>query len=248
MLKRLSVTLIVTLFVFSASSAFAAFADQELIRVVYERAPNGMEYGTDLGNVRENTTFPVYFDTGTWYAKPFAVTLPVVNNPANLYVAYFALDRTTNELWATGSTSTPSVIIGGASGLTALKSGTTSMYNLYNTQGGTEYTGLASVPNSYKNKLSYTQGTLANAISTISRFNTEASLASLVDGTNDSITQVLYYWPNATTTIASEKIGIEVATITTTIATTPIPPAFLLMGSGIVGLIGFKKKTTRIWL
>jgi hypothetical protein len=192
-----------------------------------------MEYGTDLGRVRD------ILASGS-NGGAYTVTLPTGSDLSKFYIVYFALDRTTNELWATGNANIPSMVPGIPIGFSNLKAGTNGMYTLYNTQGGHDYIGSALVFNSYQHKLSSTQGNLAGAISPISRYSTEASLASLVDGTSNTINQTLYYWPNAVTTDPSEQVGMQVATITTTV--TPIPSAFFMMGSGLIGLLGFKRR------
>jgi hypothetical protein len=217
----------------SASSAFAASADQELIRVVYDRAGN--EYATDLGNI--NTLLASSTPT------------KIAGNGTAGLVAYFAIDKTTNQLWVSGSTSAPSVINGTSGGLTTLKSGVTSVYSQYGAT-NTNYTGLASAINSYKNKMSATQGTMANAINSATKVNTEASLTAIIAAGAGSVTQNLYFWNDGLTTVAANKIGVAVATITTsfdgsstvTTAATPIPPAFFLMGSGLLGMFGLRRK------
>ncbi|HBG04796.1 MAG: hypothetical protein A2075_11645 [Geobacteraceae bacterium GWC2_58_44] len=243
--KKLAALIAAALMMMSASSAFAAFADLELIRIYYDRAGN--EYATDLGLVSNFVAAgAVNSVEGTF------------GTLATGYSVYFALDRTAgmSDLWATGSSATPSVIVGGSNGLTGIKSGTTPMYTLYNTQGGTDYVGSAAASNSFRNKLSATQGTLASAINLTTRLNTEASLAGIIGQSSGSVEQVLYFWDNALTGVASEKIGTVAATIVTNFdgsslitsatpapaATTPIPPAFLLMGSGLLGLVGLRRK------
>ena len=239
--RKLAAISAAALMTLSASSAFAAFADLELIRVYYDR--NGSEVATDLGKVKDllaagTTTIGGSFTGLSANATTFAV--------------YFALDRTAgiNDLWATGKTTATSTIVGGSTGLTSLKSGSSSMYALYNTQGGIDYVGSASATSSYKNKLSATQGWLANSINTASRLNTEASLSSVIGSADGTVTQSLYFWDNALTSVAAEKIGVEVAKITTNtdgsttiVAPTPIPPAFLLMGSGLLGMVGLRRKS-----
>ena len=240
----------------SSGSASAAFADLELIRVYYDR--NGTEIATDLGNVKsilENAAQPGSVNlTGSFGS---------LTANSSTFVVYFALDRTTgvNDLWATGEVGVDSVILGGSTGLTSLKSGSSSMYALYNasaTDGGTQYTGAAAATSSYKNKLSATQGFLGNAINSASRLNTEASLAGVIGSGTGSVTQALYFWDNALTTVAAEKIGVLAATITThadgstsfveipedfpPVPNAPIPPAFLLMGSGILGMSFLRRK------
>ncbi|HBA72266.1 MAG: hypothetical protein A2X82_01520 [Geobacteraceae bacterium GWC2_55_20] len=237
--KKLAVLVAAALMSLTASSAFAAFADLELIRVYYDRAGN--EVATDLGKVKDILAAP-----STTFAGSF-------DGLSTGYAVYFALDRTAgmSDLWATGSTTTASTIVGTSLGITSLKSGTTYMYSLYNTQGGTNYTGPASALNSYTKKLSATQGWLANSIASVSRLNTEASLSNLLSTGTGSVTQALYFWDNALTSVAAEKIGVSVATIITnadgsttvnsTVAT-PIPAAFYLMGSGLLGLVGMRRR------
>jgi len=245
MFKRKLVALIAAaLMTLSASSAFAAFADLELIRVYYDR--NGSEIATDLGLVSNFTA-----------AGASANIDGSFGSLTTGYAVYFALDRTTgmNDVWASGSVDTPSVITGGGLGMTSLKNGSVNMYSLYNTQGGTDYTGLASNASSYKTKLSSTQGQLGSTISVGSRLNTEADLTALIAAGTGSLTQALYFWDNALTTVAADKIGVQVASITTNFdgstiitsstpaAPTPIPPAFLLMGSGLLGMVGLRRKS-----
>jgi len=225
MLKKLVTTIVLACLALSmAGSAFADFADSRLIRVYYDR--NGNEIATDLGDVKGviaagTTTINGSFGSLAANATTFAV--------------YFALERPVgvNQLWASGKTNATSTIVGGATGLTSLKSGTGSMYALYmdNNPNGTDYTGSASATSSYKNKLSATPGWLANSVNAASRLNTEASLASVIGAGSGSISQILYFWNNAVTTDADEKIGVPVATITTNsdgstvISTTkPSPP------------------------
>ena len=240
--KKIAATVAAALMTLSASSAFASFADLELIRVYYDRSGN--EYATDLGNVKALTAA----GANTTIAGSFGSL-----SAGSSFAAYFALDRSTGELWASNSTTTTPLINGTSVGLTTLKSGTTNMYSLYNTQGGTTYSGLASASNSYKNKISATQGNLANAINNTYRMGTEASLASVIGTPDGSAAQTLYYWYNGTTTIAQDKIGFSLASITTLAdgstvitsnlnPTTPIPPAFLLMGSGLLGMVGLRRK------
>lgn len=238
MLKKKIVMLIAAaLMTLSASSAFATFGDLELIRVTYDRA--GAEYATDLGNIKTLLAAP---------STTIAGSFTGINGAAS-YVTYFALDRANNDLWAVNSNTVAPLVIGGSTGLTSISSGTTPMYTLYNTQGGTNYAGLASATNSYKNKLSPTQGWLGNTITGVAaRQATELSLATLA--TNN--TQTLYFWDNAKALTAdvTGRTGVAVASIVTnadgssTINTpTPIPPAFFLMGSGLLGMFGLRRKT-----
>ena len=204
MLKRTLILITAVCLALSmAGSAFANFADSRLIRVYYD--PKGIEIATDLGDVRTIVA------SGGSFAGDFS-------SLATGYAVYFALDSGLKQLWASGKTSVTSTILGGATGITSLKSGTGSMYALYmdNNPEGLTYTGPAGATSSYKNKLSATQGTLATSINNASRLNTEVSLGSLIGSAGGSVSQILYFWENATTAVAAEKIGVPVAVITTT--------------------------------
>lgn len=215
----------------TASSALAAFADLHLIRVYYDRT--GGEIATDLGRVKDVTA-----------AGQSGIFNGTFGSLTTGYAAYFAFDLSTNELWASGKPGVPSVITGN---VTQLRSGFTYLMARYNTQGGGVYSGPTSY---YQDKLSTPKGSLGNSISPISQRNTEASLAEMISTGSGSVTQSLYFWNNAATTVAAEKIGVAVATITTNAngstiidtANTPIPPAIFLMGSGLLGMFGLRRK------
>ncbi len=73
---------------------------------------------------------------------------------------------------------------------------------------------------------------------------TGASLTSLTGNTRAQVSQTLYYINDAN---ADGTSGIGKATIITSnsdavVMPTPIPPAFLLLGSGLLGMIGLRRK------
>lgn len=195
-----------------ANSALAAFADLELIRVVYERTTGTTETATDLGNVKS-----LIANGGA-----IAGTALSANNANNLFVAYFAADRTDTadggpDFWVAGNTSTLPVAVGTA-GFNSTKAAMTRVFSQYNaTAGGaavtgTPYTLLQSNANSYRTNMSASQGAMSNAINIATRPTIEARLADLVTGSASSLTQNLYYFSNAN---SGGSIGVAVATITT---------------------------------
>ena len=208
MFKKLFIFIVAATFTLGMTgNAFATFADLELIRVYYDRA--GAEIATDLGPVSS------LVNSATPTATPTTTIPGSFGSLTTGFAVYFALDRATSQLWASGSASDPSLISGTINGLTSIKSGTVGLYVLLNSQGGSSYNGPASASNSFKNKLSGTQGTLATSIAAGSRLNTEIAIKDLIDSKSGSVTQNLYFWANANTTVKAEKIGIPVATITT---------------------------------
>ena len=219
MYKRIMSTCLLAAIGLSATDAMATFADLELIRVYYDR--NGTEIATDLGNVQ------TLIASGGTIAGSFADL-----NSATSYAAYFALDRSTSRLWASNGVAVTPVTIGGPMGLTAIKNGTTNMYSTYNMQGGTNYTGQASHPNSYKSKISATQGWFANTITAANNARTysELSLANL----STSNKQTLYFFSNGLSDNATDKMGVAAATLTTNAdgsTTISAPPAATAPGA-----------------
>ncbi len=248
--KKIAIVLAAAMMTLSASSAFAAFADIDLVRVVYERTSGTTELVSNLGNAATIAGKKTSTATTVGTGGTFAGSLPgTVTTPANLFVAYFAIDKTTNELWVSGSTDiTKAPVAVGSMGFTSTKSGWTNIQSYYNTltpDANGVYTGSQGNPNSYRLKQTANQGAMGNGINIATRVNTEASLASLVNGTATSVSQNLYYFANAN--VAGSK-GVAVATITTssngatTVTTTPIPAAFYLMGSGLMGLVGLRRR------
>jgi hypothetical protein len=243
MLKKKIVMLIAAaMMTLSASSAFAAFADMELIRVVYERTTGTTEQVTDLGTISSNLT-------GT---HTYAGATLTANNSANLFATYFAVNKNTGDMWVSGSSDTTIAPVAvGTPGFTSFKNGVGGVYLTYNAatpDANGVRTGLQSAPNSFKTKLDANQGAFGNAVNIATRVNSEISLASLVGAASGSVTQNLYFLNGN----AAGSVGQLVASITTSAngsttvaaptATTPIPPAFFLMGSGLLGMFGLRRK------
>jgi hypothetical protein len=245
--KKIAVLVAAALMSLTASSAFAAFADLSLVRVVYERSTGTVEYVTDLGNVKSLLAGPTTTIAGS------ALT---AGTASNLFVAYYAIDRVGTlgaagpDLWVSGSTNVanaPAMV--GSLGFTTAKSASTLNYTMYNALGGATgvvYTGSQSNTQSYRVAMSANQGALGNAINIATRPGTEASLASLVGATSGFVTQNLYFVANGN--LANSK-GVSAATIntnfdgsTTIVTATPIPAAFYLMGSGLLGLVGLRRR------
>jgi hypothetical protein len=239
MFKKLAIFAVAALLTLSASSAFAAFGDLELIRVYYERTTGTAELVTDLGNV--NT---IIAGGGT-----VAGSFGTVGTPANMFAVYYAIDHVTQQLWVSGSMLSAPVAVG-SPGFTTTKSATNLVAGYYNSLGtvvGTQYTASQSFANSYRLKLAASQGAIGNTVNIATRPNTEISLASILGGSG-SVSQKLYFFSSPNT---AGSLGVEMATIvtnwdgSTTITpmnNTPIPAAAWLLGSGLMGLVGLRRK------
>ena len=229
---------------FTASSALAAFEDNHLIRVIYSTAGGNEEIATDLGlvsdvlNAADNTSFAAGsvsltdFANATW---------------ADLNVAYFAVNSDYSA-WLSGAA--------GASSLPVKEDGGFSVG--YNDLGaataiGTYYRGLVTgTETTVKGSQTYTNsyssilgGVNAGYFGTfLSAPVGEANLADLA--TVGYVDQGLFhspltYYPD-TTLLASLRTMEDGSTIINP-AAVPVPASVLLFGTGLVGLIGLRRKS-----
>jgi hypothetical protein len=204
MLKRFITLSIAAALTLSAGSAPAFFEDLKLVRVYYERTTGTEELATDLGSVSALVA------SGGSVAGNFGT----VNTPANLFAVYYAIDHAAQVLWVSGSPSVQPVAVG-SPGFTSAKSATSNVAGYYQSAAlgsGQSVTAQQSYTNSYRLKLTASQGAIANAINIATRPNTEASLADLVNGVATSVTQILYYLATPNT---GGSLGVAKATITT---------------------------------
>jgi len=220
-----------------AGNALAAFTDFDLIRVVYQRSTGTVEVATELGDI--NTLLaagPNAATTGGAFTSVTGADL----SAGDYWVAYFARDKVNKDLWFTGSAD--SKIGSLKTGLIdGLYSNTVNLYNFVGgTAGDTQVSISTTEPNSYKVK------TFGDGFSSVFIQGAETTEASLADLANGPAVQDLYYFNSYGTSQFGEKIA-SIATFAdgSTVfnyQATPIPPAFFLMGSGLLGMVGLRRK------
>jgi hypothetical protein len=231
-----------------SGNAMASITNGDLFRVVYDTADN-VEAIADLGSIAtlEAATSGTVVGNGAASFLSNGIT-----NLANSSVAYFSFqgNGTSGSLWVSGSTTTATV-----SAALKLSGSGPQLNTLQNTwaadtaaSGNNYYQGTTTSAPSYyltadKGK---TTGSLDNFVKTGAQY-TEANLANLA---TTAPQQALYYFANAN----ASTTGVAVLTLQTnadgsttiingnTAATTPIPPAFFLMGSGLLGMFGLRRK------
>jgi hypothetical protein len=236
-MKKVLMFLVVSLFLFSLSGqAFAAFALGDLIRVVYQDNGN-VEYATDLGAFSATTPIPSnmpFAGQDTFSTGTFGTTFD------HLYVGYFVV-TTTNQAWTSGPLTGQQA--GNRKGNAFFSAGS-SVVNYYHAMGsGTSYQGDKGNLSSYFTKMD--NATLNNGImgTLIPAANAEASLAALA--TTGYVDQMLYYY---TGTASGAPKGSAVAYIRTfadghtELHGVPIPAAVYLFGSGLLGLVGIRRR------
>jgi len=227
--------------------AMAAFADNmDLIRIVYNSAGTQEVY-TDLGNINTILSNPSSLATASFITgqtgSAGAGTLDsgtLFGNTAlsNLNVAYIAFN-TTNRLvtYTSGGDTAPQSIDNGQ------------WFNqIGNFQGylkGLTVTNGNAVGNA-GNANSYTTILNSNGIGLLGGLldqSNEANLATLASG--GVVTQKLYYFAdNSTGSAVLQSITLTTGSdgVSTAVNPTPIPPSFLLMGSGLLGMVGIRRK------
>jgi len=229
-----------------AGNAMAAFGDLELTRVVYDA---NSEVATDLGSVTALTA--------QGQVNSFTLTNLGIASTGS-YVAYYASNVDLNAFAPTALYFTAADKgIGGTIGVSSA-AGINAAGNLSNGFGGVSahYAGLTGTT---------TDGSAVSAKTSLSDFGNwyqnmggsggqvgASTLRGAIQGSvadaslASTVTQGLYYWDTTTAT------ATEVATITSTLtgvtidaapaATTPIPAAAYLLGSGLMGLVGLRRK------
>ncbi len=232
----------------------------DLIRVVWENAGDGglYEQATDLGSITAIESNPASLkDSGydLTAGAGGAYNLSGVDGSL-LNVAYLASNGSTpynaTEYWTSGPTNGTEISNGGAHFTGPTWQGTHPVLTYYeNTAIGA---GTANVWDKMTNAYSFYKG-LSTTYAGYLLNGGGLGGTALVSG--GSVTQGLYAWNPATT---SQTIGPELQLVTSYqlnpqtgdyivstqvepfAATTPIPPSVLLLGSGLLGLIGIKRR------
>jgi hypothetical protein len=205
MIRKIFTILFATVLTLASGSAFAGFEDMDLIRVYYDGGSN--EYVTALGNVNTILAGSAITVPGSFGSLPTGRAV------------YFAINRTLpGQVWASGSPAVATTSIGS---ITTLSSAVNASFNSWGGSVATSYSGPSSLANSYYKKFSggnvNTIGTLTNFVSSALRLNTEINIAGLINGTDSTMTQTLYYFATATAAGATNpnRTGVAVATIVT---------------------------------
>jgi hypothetical protein len=240
-MKKIMILFAVAMLLLGVSGqAMAAFTTGDLIRVVYG---NGNEYVSDLGNFSSLTSA----GSGNVVSSDY-INFSTFGGATNdqLKVAYFMYTSTAqgdaaNYAWTSGISPTGQwsgsgkwAAFNSAAGyILAQASGSTS---------GSDATIASGNLNSYETRMQ-TSGTMSSFLNTATHPGTGSDQSLTTAGYVD---QYLYYY----STPNSAKAGLQVATIRTfadghtELNPTPIPATFLLFGSGLLGLVGIRRKQT----
>lgn len=257
MKKKMIALLAGALMMLSASSAFAfVSANLELYRVVYDGTTGStFETMTDLGSLLsiQAKAAGTLLDSGT---SAFINSAGYsTSSTGNYRIAYFAIDQTNSSMYMsqTGEAAAPTVMTSKfASAGSPLKSAVT--FNYAKTTGVTKdasgmtatYTTGTGNVNSFRSK----EGGTLNAYTFGQYFLPADGLKASPNLSNVSLTDLttiyLFSGDYGATGVAQFKLTTDVVHGTTNfagnVATTPIPAAIYLMGSGLLGMFGLRRK------
>lgn len=254
MFNKLATIMAAAMMTLSASSAFAAFANYDLIRVISDSSST-REIATNLGNI--NTLSALTNATVGGGADAFTNFIGG-SSLSNLSVTYFAVDRS--------SLLNGTMFIASNSATTPATPGVAQIHNKLATNGGAANTPVLA----YYNTLTATGATVIadnlNSQSLAGKFGTTTlgtygnyaiafanttnlSLANLAIA---PITMTVYQFGNSTN-MATAQTGLDRLDITLnadgsstinapTGSPVPVPAAAWLLGSGLMGLVGLRRR------
>lgn len=248
-MKKIMMLLMIAVLMLGVSgTAMAAFEDGHLIRVVYS-AEGINEIATDLGVISDWTSPSAQsrlYDTNNFDLALLGGSA----NASNTYVSYFALtgynpvNGTYNRAW----------IMGPESGQYASKTGFSGFVSKTHTATGAYQVaqpGSTQVVYNMSNTDSFWMAVNGGGTN-VGRYGTfipDASGAVLLSdlATVGYVDQVLYYYgPNITG--GGNLTGVKLADLrtnangTTQLNPVPVPAAVYLFGSGLLGLVGLRRK------
>ncbi|MGD0277874.1 MAG: VPLPA-CTERM sorting domain-containing protein [Smithella sp.] len=258
MKKKLLVIAAAFMLMFSfAGQVMAAFSpmDGDLIQVVYVNGGSGAEVATDLGSALSNFTTlnSVTTDTLLTNTVNFSSAFSGLSM-SQLNVAYFIYDGT-DDFWVSGPTTGTQTNAAGQ--MSSAASSFTAVLNYYKSLSGTlssdgtstQAIGLSSALNSFY-KIMDGNGVNVGNFGGFIKSPLGSGVTSLAGlSTTGYVDQYLYYYDSSVANTSSN--GIAIADIRTwsngsteiiPLVSTPLPAAVWLLGSGLVGLVGIRRR------
>ena len=253
MKKKMIVLLAAALLALSASSSFAYFSGtNELYMAAYDTVSNN-EVVIDLGSLTANGNGAGYYSLASSGTNSFNESLLGGSaSAATTNVSFFGRDVGANYFASSAASDTPQnaynkynnfnsaiVAINNVAGTGSATSEGASSRSGYVTNMNAQMTG---------GFASYNDGGAAsNGFS-----NPEMTLSDLIAGTNQNGPMGIFSFASGKATVdgtlqfnigVTDAAGLETFNVTSAnVATTPIPAAAYLLGSGLMGLVGLRRK------
>ena len=225
----------------AADNAEAYFEDGSLWRVVYDDALN-VEVVTDLGNTNTLLAAGSVTVTDAWTLNMF----PSGTEYRTLNVAYFASDPDNDDAWVSGAAG------GQRSGnrkKNAFQNGVGVVQSLYAPEGSVTVEGSLGLE---ERTYYFSLNNNGCGIGTFNAFlpspnGSEAKLGDLAD--IGYVEQYLYRWDENLNTaqdgelVASIRTWADGSTTISSTSSVPVPATVLLFGSGLLGLMGVRRRS-----
>jgi hypothetical protein len=246
MKKILMLLAATTLLLGVSGQAMASLTVGDLIRVVYKFDGTGSEVATDLTGATGWTTGTTITGPTSYSSNNFSLSQFSGSAWGDLRVAYYANTSPAGNFWFTGPD-------GGmesrASKMATVRTKLASMNGVYSTAMSTGKQGTiqSTAANSYWNLMNMGGVEIGSWGTFVQPFNGVASLADL--GTTGFVDQYLYYWPSTVsntvapgTQVAKIRTYADGTTQVSEVPQVPIPAAVYLFGTGLLGLIGIRRR------
>ncbi|HIJ88672.1 MAG TPA: hypothetical protein HPP97_13500 [Desulfuromonadales bacterium] len=257
MKKKMIMLIAAAMMTLSAGSAFAAnFANMDLIRVITDKTTGStLEIATDLGSITTLASLAPNTIVGGGVADAFTNYIGTASL-SNLSVQYFAVNRTSalaGQMWIgldSVVTSTSTAGLAAIQNKYAITSTTASVNKYYNSINPTASTVVANSTNAAS--LSGTNGsTTLGSYAGYTGLNSSDAVQSLANLATASVATTI--WSYGPGNMGLAYTGVKVLDLTTNAdgsttinavatAATPIPAAAWLLGSGLMGLFGLRRK------
>ncbi|MFZ0927332.1 MAG: hypothetical protein WAN11_01950 [Syntrophobacteraceae bacterium] len=260
-MKKLLLVLAACLLVFGvAGQAKADFGDTfnvpagDLLRIVIDESSTGTyEYASDLGSITSALSGTVNSNSITPFAS--GTLFSGTNSSSTLYVAYVATNSANTELYASGPQGTTETGLSSKfSTITSTISGLTGIYNNQTAgDGNTTYASAVGSGAFYgkANQDSYyfTLDKNGTAIGSVGQFYSAFNAEALLTNGSNTLQQ-LYGFTSSNLINVASLLGITTSftggvistSVSSEVSSTPIPPSVLLFGSGLLGLVGIRRK------
>lgn len=226
-----------------ASQAMAYFDNGNLIRIVYQTSGGTAEVATDLGNFSSfmagtAPAAPSFIQGGTAGTAGALFGNTALSNLNVTYMVYDTNNPDANPATFSGGATAPNLVDGIQWG-----NATSGLQAYYGAVGTQQVVGSMGAANSYSNL--FANGGVGLLGGMVDQ-SVEANLAALAGG--GSVNMTIYAFADTVNGSALQTLGTittNASGLTVSDATpTPIPPSFLLMGSGLLGMVGIRRKFT----
>ncbi|MEI8280339.1 MAG: hypothetical protein WCG87_11290 [Bacteroidota bacterium] len=243
MCKKLTTIITTALMFLFSNTAFAAFANYDLIRVVSDKTPGStLEIATDLGNIDTLASYQGVKVGGS--AEAFTNFIGT-SSLSNLYVNYYAVNKLNSftGILYIGTDNATAPTSPGKAGIWTTLTNINSYYNGLTTGSGN--TKVANNTDTGSFGKTFGLAALGAYGGYATPFSTNASL-NLASIATEPLKETVWLFENympPTNIRGIKKLDLYTnADGSTTINPTPIPHAAWLMGSGLMGLFGFRRK------